>query len=92
MNRGGGVVLDCNFYQTGRLWDYFINRTTFTNNIALEGGAFYWDTVKIQEENITFKNNTAKYGSDAANTIGRYIAPCTEDKQDRIKRIESVSG
>ena len=58
----------------------------------MEGGAFYWDTVRVMEENIIFQNNTATYGSDAANTIGRYIAPTNNGNNEKLKRIESASG
>ena len=56
----------------------------------MEGGAFYWDTVRVQEENITFKNNTATYGNDAADTIGRYMSHFSRRVEN--EEIESVSG
>lgn len=65
-DRGGGAVFECSYYNTDRLCDYLIEKSTFSGNRAKEGGAIFWDFVKVMERDNIFTNNLATYGNDKA--------------------------
>jgi predicted outer membrane repeat protein len=75
--RGGSIVMDCNFYVTGRFCEYVANSSLFDSNTANEGGALIWDVARVETNDLQLTNNTAVSGpnlSSAPKSIGISLA------------------
>jgi len=82
---GAALYLGCDEDQDE--CDYYINRTTFKNNVAEErGGGIHYNYFAPIIEDLTFVGNQAPYGDD----ISAYPFRVTITNLDKVK--EQVSG